>query len=167
MFKEMTDKERQVWQDMVNHAYILFLDVVEKGRPELKGKLVERFPVKPLRVGPADERDKQSDKVYYRYLADGGIFTADLALEKKLIDQVGDVEDAIKQARKEAGLDDNSKVIQYEKFKTLSEQLLGVRAKNPGAWLEPAMLRNTLSPRLWYLAPGHELAGLLAACEAE
>jgi hypothetical protein len=33
--------------------------------------------------------------------------------------------------------------------------------------LDPARLRNALMPRLWYLAPGFDLTGLLAAMETD
>src|SRR5262249_11470813 len=39
MFKDMTAQERQLWQDMVDHAYKQFTQVVEQGRPNLKGKM--------------------------------------------------------------------------------------------------------------------------------
>src|SRR5439155_9136135 len=49
LFHEMTPQERQPWEDMVEHAYRQFLDVVEEGRPALKGKLTEElFPPKPI-----------------------------------------------------------------------------------------------------------------------
>src|SRR5581483_6527465 len=40
-FKPMKPEERQLWQDMVNHAFSQFLAVVEEGRPKLKGKLID------------------------------------------------------------------------------------------------------------------------------
>src|SRR5262249_14458941 len=42
MFHKMTPQERQVWQDMVDHAYKEFLAVVEQGRPHLKGQLEKK-----------------------------------------------------------------------------------------------------------------------------
>ena len=50
MFKEMTPKERQVWQDMVDNAYAQFEAVVEEGRPALKGKLEEHVMEKEIEV---------------------------------------------------------------------------------------------------------------------
>ncbi len=52
-FNKMTakdnPKEMQVWQDMVNTAYLQFLGKVEKGREgKLKKKLREEFLVKPV-----------------------------------------------------------------------------------------------------------------------
>jgi protease IV len=163
-FKEMTPKEHRVWQDMINTAYLEFLDVVVKGRPKLSiAKLQERFEVKPVLVGP----DAAEEKVepYQRYRADGGIYTAELALKLDLIDAIGTEEIAIAEARKLANLDEGCKVIQYERQKTLTDLLLGVHSTAPGVRTDLSRLKNALSPRLWYLAPGYDLAGLLAAAE--
>src|SRR5262249_50832365 len=79
-FKEMTDKERQVWQDLVDHAYDQFLAVVEQGRPDLKKeKLLEAIAIQPVNAGPHKAEAPPPPK-YTRYRADGGIYTADVAL---------------------------------------------------------------------------------------
>jgi protease-4 len=167
-FAEMSVKERQVWQDMVDNAYRDFLGVVEKGRPDLEGKLLERFPVKPRPAGPEPEGEAPSPpQPYTRYRADGGIFTADKALELGLIDKIGYLEDAILAARDSANLGEDFQAVQYERPRTFLD-LLGVQADPtaPSALLDPARLQAGLSPRVWYLSPGHEAAGLFAAAEA-
>jgi protease-4 len=186
-FKAMTDKERQVWQDLVDHAYRQFLEVVEKGRGDLKGKLLEPFDVEPVRAGPrlaagpapGPEGDKGPKAglpgPYQRYRADGGIFTADKARELGLIDRIGYLEDAVQRARDDARLGPDYQVIEYQRPKSLVRSLLGISAAGDarlpqapaGTALDPGRLREALTPRLWYLAPGCELAGLLAPLEAE
>jgi protease-4 len=171
LFKEMSAEERQVWQDMVDHAYQQFVQVVEQGRPKLKGKLLEPITVQPVRAGPAWlHKDKGKEGPYRRYRADGGIFTADKALELGLVDQVGHLDDAVRAAQAAAGLGEDYEAIKYERPKVLAELLLGTRAPQPGPLgedaLEPGRLGAALGPRLWYLAPGHELPGLLAAARA-
>jgi protease-4 len=186
-FKVMTDKERQVWQDLVDHAYQQFLGVVEKGRPNLEGKLLKPFDVEPVRAGPrltagrapGQEGDKGPKAgrpgLYQRYLADGGIFTADQAKERGLIDRIGYLEDAVQRAHDDAHLGPDYKVIEYQRPKSLVRSLLGISAPGDsrphqtpaGTALDPGRLREALTPRLWYLAPGCELAGLLAPLEAE
>jgi protease-4 len=162
-FKPMKDEERAVWQNMVNHAYRQFVSVVEEGRPDLKGKMLERFNVDP-EVVPGEK----ALPVQERYRADGGIFTADKAKELKLIDQIGYLDDAVQAARNLAQLGDTVKVIQYEKPRTVSEALFGTRAPGtaPSA-LSAAGLARGLTPRLWYLAPGADLAGIVAASSGE
>ncbi len=97
-FKEMSPKDRAVWQDMINVAYNQFIQVVEDGRPRLRHKegddrakwpLLERFDWEPTPAGPPDqdpparkEPIKVEDKT--RYLADGGIYPAQLAREARL-----------------------------------------------------------------------------------
>jgi protease-4 len=162
-FKDMTNKERQVWQDLVDTAYLQFLGVVETGRPQLKGKLLEMIQLKAVDAG----RVRGPDQAYERYRADGGIWTADKAKELGLIDQIGTLDDAVAEAKKLAGLT-TYRAVRYERRKTLADILFGVRAPSaPGAFLDPGRLKAGLLPRVWYLSPGCDLAGLLAAVEAE
>jgi protease IV len=166
LFKEMTDKEKQVMQDMIDAAYVQFLDVVEKGRkPRLtRKKLLERFAVTPLRPDPLV--DARPIVPYQRYRADGGIFTAAKAKELDLIDSVGTLEDAIAAAAKTAGLA-GYHAFRYEKPRSFIDTILGIHSSpRPVGLLDADCLRAALTPRLWYLAPGHEAAGLLAAAEA-
>ena len=168
-FKQMTPEERQVWQDMIDHAYNQFLDVVVQGRKDQQLNrldLLNKFDVTPVKVG-----DKPRGKPYQRNIADGGVWTADKAKELKLIDEIGTLEDAIQKAHDLAKMGSDYKAVEYEKPKSLSETLFGVQGAKPvglnSPLLDPARLRNSLTPRLWYLAPGSELAGMLAAVEAD
>jgi protease-4 len=166
-FRKMTDKERQVWQDMIDHSYQRFVAVVEKGRPALaRGGLLEKRTIQPLNAGP-DWLMRDRPGPYARYLADGGIWTADRALEFKLIDHVGYLDDAVTAAHDQAGLGEHYRVIEYQHPRGLAESLLGLRAPEvqPSA-LDPARLQDALTPRLWYLAPGHEAAAFAAALSA-
>jgi protease-4 len=178
-FKEMGEKERRVWQDMVNRGYNQFLDVVYTGRPNLKrdrGELLAELVVEPVRPGdPPGQSLKPREgprrwyqaAPYHRYRADGGIWTAEEALELGLIDKIGSLDEAVQAARSAAKLDEDARTIQYEKPKSLSETLLGVKAPKGPTLLEADRLRQGLMPRLWYLAPGCEAAGFLAAAEAD
>jgi protease IV len=164
-FKEMSEQERRVWQDMVDHAYLEFIHVVETGRPQLKDQLLKEFT-----IAPTPEQEKlhhpEPKGSYKRYLADGGIYTADKALEKGLIDQIGYLDDAIAVAQKAAGLGSDFKVIQYEKPMSLVKLLLNLKAKAPNTGLlDPGQVKNGFVPRLWYLMPGSEISGILAGME--
>jgi protease-4 len=166
-FKEMTDKERQVWQDMVDHAYTQFLEVVADGR---KGQLTKDNLTEPVDITPvnaAPERLQPPAKPYQRYRADGGVYTADMALKLKLVDQIGYLDDAVKVAEQAAG-GGEFRVMQYEKPHSLQELLIGGKTAEPsGSVLDPGTLRKGMTPRLWYLAPGNEMAGVLSAMEAK
>ncbi len=166
-FHDMTQDERQVWQDMIDNAYQHFVQVVEKGRPALAGgKLLEPLKITPLQAGPAFRKNGEKREPYTRYLADGGVWTTDQALQHRLIDQIGTLDDAIQAAHDAAGLGDHYEAIQYERPLTLLGLLgFGVHSPTPpaGSLLDPSRLEAGFMPRLWYLAPGAEASGFLAA----
>jgi protease-4 len=158
-FKDMTPKEQQVWQDLIDHSYQQFLQVVEEGRPALKGgPLLAKREITPLRPGPAWlPRAGGPAEPYARYLADGGVWTADKALEFHLVDKIGHLDDAIQEAHDLAGLGPSYRVIRYARPRSLVEKLLSLQAsEHPEVTvLSPRFLDAALTPRLWYLAPGH------------
>jgi protease-4 len=163
-FKEMTAKEKQVWQDMVDHAYEQFVGVVETGRKQLKGKMLEPIEIQPVNAGPVKIGQPRAEK-YTRYRADGGIFTADKAEEFNLIDKLGTLDDAVEAARDAAQLSEKYRVIEYNRPRSLADLILGAQAPNSGTVFDPTRLKNSLAPRIWYLAPGYEFTGMLAAAE--
>jgi protease-4 len=152
-FKDMTPKEQQVWQDLIDHAYQQFLQVVEAGRPALKGgPLLARREINPLHAGPAWlPRAGGPAEPYARYLADGGVWTADKALEFHLVDKIGHLDDAIGEAHDLAGLGPSYRVIRYARPRSLVEKLLSLQAsEHPEVTvLSPRFLDAALTPRLW------------------
>lgn len=158
-FHELTPAERQPWQEMVDHAFEQFIDVVETGRPKLKGKLRE-----PLFTRPIDRYDDKGNKVgpggeYTRKRADGGIFTAQDALDYGLIDSIGTPQDAWAAAANLAGAADY-KVVQFDKPFNLFAALTGIDAKAQSA--TRAVPQLDVSPRLWYLLPQAEIGTRMA-----
>jgi protease-4 len=166
-FRDMRPEERALWQAMVDHAYDQFKQVVEEGRPDLKGKLEEKVidEKRSVRMDTKDGTTETKEVPYIRRRADGGIFTADQAKQFGLIDRIGYLEDAVKEAAEQAGLGDNYEAIEYERPFSLTEALLGIRAPQGQALPDAARLADGLTPRLWYLAPQSELSGLLAATQ--
>ncbi len=168
-FADMSPHERQVWQDMVDDAYQHFLQVVEAGRPMLAGgKLLEPLTLTPVHAGPTFLKDK-ADKPqgqYRRYLADGGVWTAENALKYKLVDKIGTLDDAVQAAHDAAKLSEDYQAVKYERPSTLADLMgFGVEshALPAGSVLDPARLQAGFAPRLWYLSPGAELSGFFAA----
>ncbi len=159
LFRELTPEESQVLQDMVDEAYLQFLDVVAQGRkPLTKEKMLERFTVTPLRPDPKAQPNEAGP--YTRYRADGGIFSAEKAKELQLIDKIGTLEDAVRAAAGLANLT-TFRAIQYQRAKTLTDLLLNVNHSTPLPTSQPVdlgWLRQALTPRIWYLAPGYEAA---------
>jgi protease-4 len=172
-FQEMKAEERYMWQQMVNHAYDQFKDVVETGRPALLGKLEDKVINQAVKVtepvrseepnGKKLEHLVDTDITYIRQRADGGIWTADKALEYGLIDKIGYVEDAIKEAAQTAGLGEKYETISYDKPIALLDLLGGIKAPDAPLGLDPAKLGSVLTPRLWFMAPQAELAGIFGA----
>src|SRR4051812_19131667 len=134
-FHELTPAERQPWQDMVDQAYDQFLDVVAQGRPGLTKELLKSDPVIRKDAFRYDDKGNvrkdnagQPLKVpVERFRADGGTFTAAEAKQFKLIDDIGQMEDAVAAAARSAGLGEY-RVIAYERLPSLLNSLLGARA---------------------------------------
>lgn len=79
--RPMTEEDRKILQSVINDMYERFLDQVMEGRK------AQNFSREELRK-----------------IADGRIFTASQALELKLIDSIGYLDDAVAEARKAAGV---------------------------------------------------------------
>ncbi len=124
-FREPAPEEIQYMQDkLITPAFERFVQVVAEGR---KAKL-------------------DSDDV--RRLADGGIFGAQEALDEKLIDDIGYLDDAIESVKSLAGID-KAQVVEYRKPFTFADFL---------SYRKPNLLkldRNTLyelgTPQVLYL----------------
>ncbi len=175
MFHHMTPQERKMWQDMVNQAYKQFVAVVEEGRPQLKGKLTKDFVIQEEIPDSDDKGNSVKDGngqpkmvPFTRIRADGGIFTAEQAKEFGLIDQIGYQDAAIDEARKLKGIGEDYEAFTYDRPKDLMSLLLGEeREKRPENRLDLRGLSQAATPRLWFLAPQSDLAGLLAEARSE
>jgi protease-4 len=86
-FRPLNDEERAIFQGVIDNLYERFLAVVEEGRPGLS-----------------------KDKI--RTLADGRIYSADIAKDQGLVDDIGYLDEAIDLAKKEAKLDE-AQVVTY------------------------------------------------------
>ena len=78
--KDMTDEQKEYFQNLADSAFERFVKVV------------------------ADGRDMKENQV--KKLADGRVYDGSQAVENGLIDEIGDMEKAIKDISKEAGLSD-------------------------------------------------------------
>lgn len=99
--RSMSDAERAIIQGMVDDIYSQFLEVVATGRN------MEYEQVKAL--------------------ADGRIFTGRQAKEAGLVDELGNMYDAIDAAAKMAGIEGKPQILEYGKSSPLAV-LLGTRA---------------------------------------
>lgn len=87
-FRKMTDSDKQYIQKLIDQVYERFLSVVSEGR--------------------------KIDKESLKKIADGSIFLAPQAKDKKLIDQVGYLTDAITKTKDLAGLK-TAKVVKVDR----------------------------------------------------
>jgi protease IV len=153
--KELTEEDRK--QAVAKYKELLKAKIkeTEKKIPELDAE------GKPVLL---DGKPKLVD--FYRKRADGGIFTADEAKEFGLIDAIGFQEDAVLKVAALRGLSEGSyRVVTYDRPPSLFGSLMGGEAAVSKP-LDPAKLANGACPRLWFLAPQSELAGLLTAIGA-
>jgi protease IV len=124
IFSETTEEEKQyLMTKLITPAYERFISLVADGRGEL-------------------------DLAEVRTLADGSIYGASEALEKKLIDKVGYLSSAIAEAESLAGIR-NAKVIEYERPFSLSS-MLNSQSKSI-LKMDIQTLREMAVPQLLYL----------------
>ncbi|MGC9070178.1 MAG: signal peptide peptidase SppA [Elusimicrobiales bacterium] len=83
--RQMTKEEKRLLEDIINDTYSVFVDVVSKGRKMSYDKAKE--------------------------LSDGRIFTGNQALSNGLVDAIGDLDDAIREAAMLCGLGEDFSVI--------------------------------------------------------
>ncbi|MGH7209681.1 MAG: signal peptide peptidase SppA [Nitrospiraceae bacterium] len=88
-FRKMSDEDRRILQSVMDDVHTQFIEAVAEGRS------LDVSAVRPL--------------------ADGRIFTGRQAKEIKLVDELGDLEDAIKLAAELAGIEGEPKVVEPRK----------------------------------------------------
>jgi len=166
LFHSLSPDERETWQDVVDNAYDQFLDVIARGRPGLTREtlraqvVVDRpIPKRDDKGNPVLANGKPVEVRYTRVRADGGTFTPQDALKFQLIDGIEDLPAAVRAAASRNGMS-NFRAVVYEKPTSLIERATGLNIEQRGAF-DFSRLPETLSPRLWYLAPYAD-AGLLA-----
>ena len=103
--RDMTDEERELLQATLDDVHSQFIDAVFEGR---QGHLTREEIVA---------------------LADGRIFSGQQALEHKLVDQLGNLPDAIERAGELGGIEGKPKVVRTERKTSLLERLLGPTGK--------------------------------------
>lgn len=126
--KKTTEEERALWKEILDESYERFVSVIESNREGLDTEGVKK-------------------------LATGQIFTANQALENKMIDKIGYLEDAIDDLKAELG-GTKFKVIRFSYPPTISEAILGsMKAQDPKSQWK-AILELTV-PKAMYLASGN------------
>ena len=128
-FEPVTEEQRRyIEEKLIGPFYNRFVQVVADGRGELTLADVRR-------------------------LADGSIYGAAEALEEKLIDKVGYLDEAIEQVKLLAGIEE-AQVVEYRRPFSLA-RLLSSQGKN-FLKLDRTVLYELGTPQLLYLWTGHE-----------
>ena len=123
-FQMPTDEQRQYLQDrLITPAYERFVQIVAEGRRSLTPEDVNR-------------------------LADGSIYSADKALDEKLIDNIGYMDDAIKIVSEMAKIE-KAQVVEYRKPFSLAG-LLSARS-NAVLKIDRTTLYEMTTPQVLYL----------------
>lgn len=122
--RPMTANERKLWEGILDQSFQKFIKVIDDNRESL-----------------------DSDAV--KALATGQIYTADDALQNKLVDEIGYQEDSLKALQEKLGLA-KVRIVKYHSHTTLLEQLLGnAQAKPP---VDPwKLIMEASVPRAMYL----------------
>jgi protease IV len=125
MFKPVTDEQRAYLEErLIQPAYKRFVEVVKEGRPNLSSRQVDE-------------------------LADGSIYTGELALQAGLVDKVGYMKDAIEAAMRLANLH-SAMVVKYKEPLTLMGVLTGAESKTI-LKMDRSMVYEMSTPQLMYL----------------
>ena len=106
IFRDMTEDEKRVFQDVVDELYTKFLDVVYQKRKDA-------ISLEDLKK-----------------IADGRIYTASQALELKLIDEIGYFDTALKKALSLASLRD-ANVVAYTYYPTKKTNIYATSFNEP------------------------------------
>lgn len=135
--RPLTEEEREIFQGLVNDAFVRFKDVIKGARP----KFVE-------------------DEEALNKLATGQVFTCQQAIDGGLVDQQGYLEDAIDRAIELAGLkQDNVKVVEYEQQLSFMAALMGASAQQRSLGLDLSAVMDLATPRAYYLFSWTPLSG--------
>ncbi len=103
--RDLTDEERELLQATLDDVHNQFIDAVSEGRQEhlTREEIVA--------------------------LADGRIFSGQQALEHKLVDQLGNLPDAIDRAGELGGIEGKPKVVRTKRKTSMLERMLGPTGK--------------------------------------
>lgn len=126
--REITPEEQRILQRIIDDAYNRFVDAIVEGRHLPREKVLQ--------------------------LADGRIYTGEQARDAGLVDELGNLEAAIRGARELAGLPEDTLVVRYESSTTLYDLLFSALAKQrePADPLGLRHLAQPSGPRLEYRA---------------
>lgn len=102
-WEELTPEQREILQTIVDEAFEEFIDIVAEGRD----------------MGESQVRE----------LADGRIYTGRQALDHGLVDELGNLQDAIDEAAALGNISGEPRIVEYERLPGLEDFLQGFSAR--------------------------------------
>ncbi|GAB4266988.1 MAG: hypothetical protein Kow0080_08680 [Candidatus Promineifilaceae bacterium] len=125
-WEALTPEQHDILQTIVDEAYDNFVQVIVDGR------------------GLSEEE--------VRTLADGRIYTGKQALANGLVDELGNLDDAIAKAAELGGISGEPRIVRYEHVPTLTQLLLGVSSRYTQSDAERVMeaVNDLTTPTLEY-----------------
>ena len=129
--RPMSAEERELLESMVDDSFNRFKSIVLSGRPKLS-----------------------EDAAAFEAVTTGRIFTANQALEHRLIDKIGFIEAAIERAAELAGESTaNLRCVKYEQPPTLLGGMMGAESplQSRSGSVDLAALLDLTAPRAYYL----------------
>ena len=121
-FKPLTEDEEEVWDEIIADAFDRFKDVIEGTRTEMTREQIEAA-------------------------ATGQIFTAEQAVERRLVDRIGFRDDALAVLAEKTGIK-RPRVIRYDSPASPFSMLLGEATASESDWMQ---LLRTARPEAHYL----------------
>ena len=104
LYRDMTEEEQALWQEITDEIYEEFIEVVSQARDL-----------------PLDE---------LRELADGRIYTGRQALERGLVDELGTLDDAIAKAAELGGIEGDPRVVELQPVPSFLDLLSGLQTRS-------------------------------------
>lgn len=128
-FRPLTEKEEEILGSIVEEFYQRFVNVVNRGRPDLTRERVQE-------------------------LADGRIYTGYQAFENGLVDMVVDIDEAIEELQEMMSVT-SAQIVEHRRRPGFIDLLLGVIAPDPSLQSVAArLLESTSGARFLYFWPG-------------
>jgi protease-4 len=112
-FRDMTDEEKALWEEIIDETYEGFVEVVAEARG---------LPLEDVRE-----------------LADGSLYTGRQALELGLVDEVGTLEDAIAKAAEMGSIEGEPRVIELKPAISFFDLMYGFQAGSTMPRLEEVL----------------------------
>ena len=135
IWDEATPEQREILETLVDESYDQFVEIVADGRPDLSVEEV-------------------------RELADGRIYSGRQALDRGLVDELGNLDDAIAKAAELGGISGEPRIVEYQRIPDLSALLGGFSGRltqsESDRLIEIIETFTTPSLQYRYIGPGLE-----------